>query len=99
MDVNDINNNELDDELIEDNNKKFNPNNNNNNNELSEKHLKKNDSNLTDSSTLTIDESILKNMESLGYKKEYIQKTLNNNELNYASATYYLLLNQTDVFN
>ena len=38
-------------------------------------------------------------MESLGYKKEYIQKTLNNNELNYASATYYLLLNQTDVFN
>ena len=98
MDINDINNNELDDELIEDNNKKFNSN-NNNNNELSEKHLKKNDSNLTDSSTLTIDESILKNMESLGYKKEYIQKTLNNNELNYASATYYLLLNQTDVFN
>ena len=61
--------------------------------------LKKYDSNLTDSSTLIIDESIIKNMESLGYKKDYIQKTLNNNELNYASATYFLLLNQTDIIN
>ena len=99
VNMNDINNNELDDDLIEENNKKQSPNNNNNNNEFSSKNSKKNDSNLTDSSTLTIDESILKNMESLGYKKDYIQKTLNNNELNYASATYFLLLNQTDIIN
>ena len=35
----------------------------------------------------------------LGYKKDYIQKTLSANELNYASATYYLLSNQNDVIN
>ena len=98
VNMNDINNNELDDDLIEENNKKQSPN-NNNNNEFSSKNSKKNDSNLTDSSTLIIDESIIKNMESLGYKKDYIQKTLNNNELNYASATYFLLLNQTDIIN
>ena len=38
-------------------------------------------------------------MEILGYKKDYIQKILNANEFNYASATYYLLSNQNDVMN
>jgi hypothetical protein len=32
-------------------------------------------------------------MENFGYKKDYLQKCLNNNELNYATATYYLVSN------
>ena len=51
---------------------------------------------LTYSSTTIIDENILKNMEIFGYKKEYIQKCLTENEINYCSATYYLLSNSCE---
>lgn len=54
---------------------------------------------LTYSSTMMLDEKIIKNMEYYGYKKEYIQKCIINNELNYCHATYYLLLNSSDLFN
>ena len=69
------------------------------NDNSSKQNSKRNDSNLTNSSTLIIDESILKTMENLGYKKDYIQKILCANEFNYASATYFLLSNQTDIIN
>ena len=52
---------------------------------------------LTYSSTAIIDENILKNMENYGYKKEYIQKCISNNEVNYCSATYYLLCNSSEI--
>ena len=29
----------------------------------------------------------------MGYKKEYLQKSLSNNEFNYATATFFLLCN------
>ena len=53
---------------------------------------------LTYSSTAIIDENILKNMENFGYKKEYIQKCISNNEINYCSATYYLLCSSSEIF-
>ena len=93
--INEIN--DLDDDINEENNKKLTPDLNNNNS--LKQNSKRNESNLTNSSTLIIDEGILKTMEMLGYKKDYIQKTLSANELNYASATYYLLSNQNDVIN
>ena len=52
---------------------------------------------LTYSSTAIIDENILKNMEHFGYKKEYIQKCITNNEINYCSATYYLLSSSSEI--
>ena len=42
-----------------------------------------------------LDEEIIKKVESFGYKKDYIKKCIANNEINYCSATYYLLLNNT----
>ena len=39
-----------------------------------------------------IDEEALKFVESFGYKKEFIKKSIELNELNHASATYYLAL-------
>ena len=54
-------------------------------------------STITYSSTMMLDENIIKNMENLGYKKEYVQKCIINNELNYCHATYYLLLNSSDL--
>ena len=56
-------------------------------------------SNLTCPSTMILDENIMKTMESLGYKRDYTQKCILNNELNYCHATYYLLLNSTELFN
>jgi hypothetical protein len=53
----------------------------------------RNNSSLTNISTALIDETALKIMENFGYKKDYLQKCLNNNELNYATATYYLVSN------
>ena len=50
----------------------------------------------TYSSNMTIDENILKNMENFGYKKEYVQKCILNNDINYCHATYYLLLNSSN---
>lgn len=46
-------------------------------------------------STLYLDENIVKYLEGIGYKKEYVLKCLQNYDLNYASAAYYLLLNST----
>ena len=54
-------------------------------------------SNLTYSSTMVLDDKYIKYMENFGYKKEYIQKCILNNELNYCHATYYLLLNSQDL--
>ena len=48
---------------------------------------------LTNSSTIPFDENIIKMMENYGYKREYTQKCLYNNEVNYCTGTYYLLLN------
>ena len=39
-----------------------------------------------------IDEEVIKYVENFGYKKEYIIKSLELNELNHATATYYLKL-------
>ena len=41
---------------------------------------------------LIIDENAVKFVENFGYKKEYIIKSVELNELNHASATYYLKL-------
>ena len=48
---------------------------------------------LTNNSTTILDENIIKNMENLGFQKDYVQKCITNNEINYCSATYFLLLN------
>jgi serine/threonine protein kinase len=45
------------------------------------------------SNSMIVDENIIKSMDALGYKKEYIQKCIINNDINYCFATYYLLLN------
>ena len=42
-----------------------------------------------------LDENVLQNVEKLGYKKEYVKKCVVNNEINYCTATYYLLLSNT----
>ena len=34
-------------------------------------------------------------LENIGYKKDYLMKCLYYNELNYATATYYLFLNSS----
>ena len=39
-----------------------------------------------------IDEEALKFVENFGYKKEFVIKSIELNELNHASATYYLKL-------
>jgi hypothetical protein len=43
---------------------------------------------------LIIDESIVAAIEKFGYPKDYIVKSLNMNELNYSSTSYYLLKNE-----
>ncbi len=58
---------------------------------------KRNVSSLTDSCTLIIDKDILKTMENFGYIRDDIQKLLINNELNYATATYFLLSNGNEI--
>jgi serine/threonine protein kinase len=47
------------------------------------------------SNSMIVDENIIKSMDALGYKKEYIQKCIINNDINYCFATYYLLLNSS----
>lgn len=49
----------------------------------------------TDQSTgiWDINENALNIIESFGYPKDYVRKCLNSNELNHATATYYLLTN------
>ena len=89
-------------EEIYDNNYKFSIENNNIKNNISAPENKKfikyckedsqrNISSLTNSST--IDENVIKIMEGMGYKRDYIQKALFNNDFNYATATFFLLSN------
>ena len=59
---------------------------------------KRNVSSLTNSYTLVIDEDVLKTMENFGYIRDDIQKFLINNELNYATATFFLLSNSVNDF-
>jgi len=47
----------------------------------------------TTAQSVIIDQDTLTKMESYGYPKEYVKKCLNDNELNHATATYYLLTN------
>ena len=42
-------------------------------------------------------DNILKQLEYFGYNKEYILKCLKHNELNYATASYYLMKNYDDM--
>ena len=51
---------------------------------------------ISNSNSMTVDENVIKNMEALGYKKEYIQKCIINNDINYCFASYYLLLNSSN---
>jgi hypothetical protein len=78
-------------------------NNNNNNikhtdNDITSSHNNKNkkknhkDTLSTSSNTFYIDDNALKFVEDFGYKREYILKSLENNETNHATATYYLKL-------
>ena len=46
---------------------------------------------VNNSSAFIIDDSVVGMVENLGYKSEYMYKWLNNSELNYATATYFLL--------
>ena len=76
---------------IKDNKDKINENSNKKEtNILNSNFLKTNNSNNNDK--LIIDEDAIKFVESFGYKKEFIIKSLELNELNHASATYYLKL-------
>ena len=56
----------------------------------------KNDNFSTKSNTFNFDNNAIKYVESFGYKKEYIIKSLELNELNHATATYYLKLSLND---
>ena len=62
----------------------------------SNKNSQRNFTSLTNSSTQLIDEGILKMLEGLGFDKEYLQRSLTNNELNYGTAGYFLLSNVND---
>ena len=48
----------------------------------------------TNNDKIILDENVIKNMEKLGYQKNYVEKCILDNEINYCSATYYLLLNK-----
>ena len=48
------------------------------------------------SNEINFDDNIIKYVENLGFKKEYVVKSLELNELNYATATYYLKLSLND---
>lgn len=41
-----------------------------------------------------VDEIIVLLVEQMGYPRDYIIKCLNNNELNYATSGYFLLVNK-----
>lgn len=55
------------------------------------------DSTSNNTNTYFIDDLLISKIEEFGYSKEYVLKSLNNNELNHATATYFILLhNQMD---
>ena len=45
------------------------------------------------SKSITIDKEAVNKMEEFGYRGDYIEKCLKENQLNHATATYYLLTN------
>ena len=75
---------------LKDNKEKSDENNKKEISRLNSNFLKTNNSIRNDK--FVIDEEAVKFVESFGYKKEYIIKSLELNELNHASATYYLKL-------
>ncbi len=55
------------------------------------------DTGSTTSNTFTMDDNAIRFVEEFGFKREFIIKSLENNEINHATATYYLkmsLLNE-----
>ena len=93
----------------EESNNKENKNENDNENEIRNNNIEigkdygneydnrnKNDNFSTKSNTFNFDNNAIKYVESFGYKKEYIIKSLELNELNHATATYYLKLSLND---
>jgi serine/threonine protein kinase len=52
-------------------------------------------SRLQSADTLTINDETVNVIEDLGYKRDYLVKCLINNDCNYATATYYLLMNSS----
>ena len=46
----------------------------------------------TNSNNFHIDENAVKYVENFGFNRDYIIKSLENNDLNHATATYYLKL-------
>ena len=50
----------------------------------------------TNSNTFNFDNNAIKYVENFGYKRDYIIKSLEGNELNHATATYYLKLSLND---
>ena len=50
----------------------------------------------TNSNTFNFDNNVIKYVENFGYKRDYIIKSLEGNELNHATATYYLKLSLND---
>ena len=50
----------------------------------------------TNSNTFNFDNNAIKYVENFGYKRDYIIKSLEANELNHATATYYLKLSLND---
>lgn len=50
-------------------------------------------SNSFSTQTVVIDEETVKSVEQFGYTRDYIMKSLNGNELNHATACYYIIYN------
>jgi hypothetical protein len=46
--------------------------------------------------TLVIDEKIVSEIENVGFPKNYIINSLNNDELNYVTTYYYLMITQKE---
>lgn len=49
-----------------------------------------------DPTTFTFNESLIKQVEEIGYNRDYIITCLKNNESNYCTASYFLLMKQFD---
>ena len=77
---------DVDGEGMNDNNKEV----NSHNHKLHRKNQK--DTLSTSSNTFYIDDNALKFVEDFGFKRDYILRSLENNETNHATATYYLKL-------
>jgi hypothetical protein len=64
-----------------------------------EKDVKSTQLDLSKDPTMTnLNESLIKQVEEIGYSRDYIITCLRNNESNYCTASYYLLMKQFDKF-